>query len=321
MMMNNPNPFLKAMTSPRRQKRKIDDIELKKYFIKNTDIINKALEHYLPSENKYPELIHQAIRYSVLNGGKRFRPILAIATAELLNGNIDDILPAACALEMIHSYSLIHDDLPCMDNDDFRRGRPTTHRVYGDALAIYAGVALINIAFDIMTRHTEKKTVLTDKMQQVIFEISQASGMQGMVGGQVADSISENISVTKKTLDYIHSRKTGALIIISVRTGAILSGANNSELTALSEYGKNLGLLFQITDDILDIESTEEKRGKKIGGDIEHGKATYPKLYGMRKSKIMVDKLVKDAQQNLKIFGNKSAVLESIGNYVAYRLA
>lgn len=297
------------------------EINIKKYFEKKAVLVNKALDNYLPSEKDYPPVIHTALRYSVLNGGKRFRPILAIATAEMLGGSVKDVLPCACAIELIHCYSLVHDDLPCMDNDDFRRGRPTTHRQFGEPTAILAGNALVTVAFEIMCNSSSKTSRQNGRLHKVMVEIGIAAGMQGMVVGQAADLESENKNISKEMLAYIHAHKTGALIMSSVRVGALVSHATPNQLKRLTDYGKKLGLLFQITDDILDIESTQEKRGKKIGGDIERGKATYPKLHGMKKAKQLVTDLVKGCYKDLKPFGKKADTLKAIVDYIAQRRA
>ncbi len=296
-------------------------VNIKEYFEQKAILVNRALGSFLLPENEYPPTIHAALRYSVLNGGKRFRPILAIATSEMLGGSIKDVLPCACAIELIHCYSLVHDDLPCMDNDDFRRGRPTTHRQYGEPIAILAGNALVTVAFEIMCNSNSKTIKQTRRLHKVMVEIGVAAGMQGMVVGQAADLESENKDISKKMLAYIHAHKTGALISSSVRVGALISNTTPAQLKRLTGYGKKLGLLFQITDDILDIESTQEKRGKKVGGDIERGKATYPKLHGMKNAKQLVEDLILGCQQDLKPFGKKADILRAISDYVGHRRA
>ena len=295
------------------------NVDIKKYFLDQSVIVNQALETYLPPEAEYPPEIHQALRYSVLNGGKRFRPVLAIATTELLNGNVENVLPGACAIELIHNYSLIHDDLPCMDNDDYRRGRLTCHKQFGEAAAILAGNALLAIAFEILSEFGLSGKIKDEQSLQVMAEIAQASGIEGMVAGQVSDMESEKKEIGPDRLAYIHSHKTGALIRASVRIGAIVSGANDEQMRLLTGYGEKIGLMFQVTDDILDIEGTQEKRGKKIGGDVELGKATYPRIHGMKRAKELVQELIEGCAADLAGFGEKGNTLRALADYVGNR--
>lgn len=209
---------------------------------KKREIVNQALDRCIPDENKEPKSLHQAMRYSVFAGGKRLRPILAIASFEAVGGKGKAILPVACAIEMIHTYSLIHDDLPCMDDDDFRRGKPTLHKVYGDGMAVLAGDALHALAFELL---------LQSKNPQVVYEVAKAIGTEGMIGGQVKDLEAEGKKVSLKQVEYIHTHKTGKLLRASVRAGAILGGADKATLSALSGYGEKFGLAFQKIDDIL----------------------------------------------------------------------
>ena len=300
------------------------------------DLTEGALEEYLPAETAFPPLIHQAMRYSVVGGGKRIRPVLALATTETLGGDPIEVLPAACALEMIHAYSLIHDDLPAMDNDDFRRGKPSNHKAYGEAVAILAGDALLTHAFYSLAqlKNREPGVVL-----QVIQEIAHAAGTCGMIGGQVVDTCPAESTTptqsptqsqpnaqkapqeraTKETLDYIHRHKTGALYRASVRSGAILSGADNKSLAALTDYAENLGLLFQVVDDILDIEGDQEKLGKPIGSDLKNQKITYPLLYGITESKKQVTILAEQALTALTPFGPEADFLRTLIHRMANR--
>jgi geranylgeranyl diphosphate synthase type II len=249
------------------------------------------------------------MRYSVFAGGKRLRPILAITSFEMVNGKGRSILPAACALEFIHTYSLIHDDLPCMDDDDLRRGKPTLHKVFGEGMAVLAGDALHALAFEVL---------LKTKNDMVIGEVVKSIGTEGMIGGQVADLEAEGKKVSPSEVTYIHSHKTGALIKTSIRIGAILGGADRKKLNALSRYGEKIGLAFQITDDILDVEGKEEVIGKKTHADEE--KATYPKILGLERSKKIAGELVESAKKDLKIFNKKKIILEKLADYINSRV-
>lgn len=236
--------------------------------------VDKALNEYLPAAEVYPSTIHEAMRYSVFAGGKRLRPILTIAAAEAVGGSMEQVMPVACALELIHTYSLVHDDLPAMDNDDFRRGRPTNHKVYGEAMAILVGDALLTQAFEVIAGTAVK--VSPDKVNQVTLEIARAAGSLGLIGGQVVDTLSEDQVIDGQVLEYIHRHKTGALFRVAVRAGAILSGASAEELAALTTYAEQMGLAFQIKDDLLDIEGDEAKIGKPVGSDVKNKKPPIP---------------------------------------------
>ncbi len=284
-------------------------MDLKRYIDVKRRIVEKAMDRYLPSEKTEPKTIHKAMRYSAFAGGKRLRPILAMTSFELVNGKGKSILPAACALEFIHTYSLIHDDLPCMDDDDLRRGKPTSHKVFGEGMAVLAGDALHALAFEIL---------LKTKNPQVIEEVVESIGTKGMIGGQVADLEAEGKKVKPAQVTYIHSHKTGALIKASVRVGALLGGADRRELNALSRYGEKIGLAFQITDDVLDVEGKEEIVGKKIGADEK--KATYPKVLGLEKSKKIAKDLAESAKKDLKIFSKKRIIFERLADYIVSRV-
>ena len=266
-------------------------MDLKDYLKKRCQLVDRALERFLPEGGELPASLHGSMRYSVFAGGKRVRPVLLLAACEAVGGEVEPALPAACAMEMIHTYSLIHDDLPAMDDDDFRRGNPTNHKVYGEATAILAGDALLTEAFILLSRSEDAGDA--SARLRVIHEIARAAGSRGMVGGQVVDMESEGKgAIDLAILSYIHTHKTGALIRASVRAGAILGGAKEQGLEALTRYGDAIGLAFQIADDILDVEGTTEQLGKDAGSDQARGKATYPALVGLDASKQRAQELV-----------------------------
>lgn len=291
---------------------------LKAYLQDRQKIVEEALEHYLPGENNIPDDIYKAVRYSVFNGGKRIRPILCLAAADAVGGDLGSVITIACALELIHSYSLIHDDLPAMDNDDFRRGKPTCHKVFGEDIAILAGDALLTEAFVLLSR-TEKVRLSAEKRLMVIQEIAQAAGIDGMVGGQALDVLSEKFAPDEKTLREIHRRKTGALIAAAVKSGAIISGAPKEKIQALAEYGINVGLAFQIADDILNVEGDRELMGKETGSDAARGKLTYPSLMGLEKAKEKLTKHIDAAEVSLSDFDERARPLILIARYVRDR--
>ncbi len=295
-----------------------DELFLKAYLQDRQKIVEEALERYLPGENKTPADIYKAVRYSVFNGGKRIRPILCLAAADAVGGDLGPAIPVACALELIHSYSLIHDDLPAMDNDDFRRGKPTCHKVFGEDIAILAGDALLTEAFVLLSR-TEKVRLSAEKRIAVIQEIAQAAGIDGMVGGQALDVLSEKFASDEKILREIHRRKTGALIAAAVRSGAIISNASKEKINALAEYGINVGLAFQIADDILNVEGDRELMGKETGSDAARGKLTYPSLMGLEKAKEKLAKYIDAAEVSLSDFDERARPLISIARYVMER--
>jgi geranylgeranyl diphosphate synthase type II len=295
-------------------------MNLKQYLEEKCRLVDEALEKYLPPGDELPSSLHKAMRYSVFAGGKRVRPILVLAACEAAGGNAEDALPAACAMEMIHTYSLIHDDLPAMDNDDFRRGKPTNHKVFGDAVAILAGDALLTEAFILLSSPEFGASLDPAKRLEVISEISRCAGSRGMIGGQVVDMESEGKpSIDFATVEYIHTHKTGALIKASVRAGALLGGADVEGEDALVRYGQAIGLAFQIADDILDIEGTTEQIGKDAGSDLERGKATYPAVIGLVDSKRRADDLVRVALDALSVFDTKADPLREIANYIVKR--
>lgn len=281
-------------------------------------IVDEALSQFLdPASDSAPSLT-AAIRYSVFGGGKRLRPILALAGAEAVSGAFFAALPLACAVECIHTFSLIHDDLPAIDDDALRRGNPTNHVVYGEAMAILAGDALLAFAFELITEcveHTDSNRVL-----QALKIVAQASGTQGMVGGQVSDIENEgrpNLHID--TVASIHARKTGALLSASLLGGAVLAGATQEQIEALTIYGDQVGLAFQITDDILDLEGEAEKIGKPVGSDLKQDKATYPKVLGIEKSKKLANDAAERAIAALVDFDERSEALRELARYIVER--
>ena len=286
---------------------------------KKADLTDTALDQYLPPENSYPALIHQAMRYSIFAGGKRLRPAMVLAATEAVGGDTGKVMPAACALELIHTYSLIHDDLPAMDNDDFRRGKPTNHKVFGEAMAILAGDALLTMAFQLLANLSGNGKVAPEAVVKVIAEISGAAGTAGLIGGQVVDIVSANQEIDAETLKYIHSKKTGALFCAAIRSGAILSGANESELAALTSYAEHFGLAFQITDDILDVVGDMKKTGKPVGSDEKNNKATYPSLYGLDEAYRLAKHSAEHALTALESFGEKALFLIELVKFVVSR--
>lgn len=294
-------------------------MDIKKYLREKGSLVEEALDRYLPKETDMPATIHKAMRYSMMAGGKRIRPILCIASCEAVGGGAETAMPVACALEMIHTYSLIHDDLPAMDNDDFRRGRPTNHKVFGDAIAILAGDALLTEAFRVMTDSILQKSVKPGIILDVVNDISWAAGSFGMVGGQVVDMESEGKEIDLPTLEYLHTRKTGALLLTSIKSGARLGGGTVGQIEALTKYGECIGLAFQIADDILDIEGSQEEIGKDVGSDLEKKKATYPAILGMSESKDRARELMNMAIDALGIFDEKAEPLRRIAKYIVER--
>lgn len=281
--------------------------------------VDRWLDKLLPTENTRPKEIHQAMRYSMFAGGKRLRPILVIASGEAFQVAPELLYPIASALEMIHTYSLIHDDLPAMDNDDLRRGRPTCHKVYGEAMAILAGDALLTRAFEVVAKLVVPSEKQLNKIE-VITEIASAAGtINALIGGQVVDIISEGKPVTAETLDYIHSAKTGALITASVRVGAIMGGANPDELELITSYGKTAGLAFQITDDLLDVLATSEQLGKTAGKDANVQKATYVALHGIEASRKRAKELAESAVASVKALSRHGWALEEIARFFIER--
>lgn len=293
-------------------------MEFKQSLKAKSNYIERLLSEYMPKVEGHQRTIMDAMNYSLKAGGKRLRPILTLEACNIVGGNEADAIPFAVAIEMIHTYSLIHDDLPALDNDNLRRGKPTNHVVFGDDMAILAGDALLNYAFEIMLSNSIDKEN-PKKYLRAINEIAKSSGIYGMIGGQVVDVQSENKVISKEKLDYIHLNKTAAIIIGCMRAGAIIGDATEDELEKITKYGKNIGLSFQIVDDILDIVGDEAKLGKKVGSDIENHKSTYPSLLGIEKSKEIANELIKEAKNNIKDLQNNSSFLEGLANYIIDR--
>ena len=291
-------------------------MNLKSYLTSRQATIDRALDRYLPKENVKPTTIHKAMRYSLFAGGKRLRPILCLAAAEACGGKIDNALPLACAMECIHTYSLVHDDLPSMDNDDFRRGRPTCHKVFGDGIAVLAGDALLTIAFEIVS--SAKPTSRYD-MSILLRELAVAAGSQKLIAGQVADLEGEGQKIDMAGLRYIHENKTAAILTTSVRLGAMSANANPKQLSAITKFGRALGLAFQVIDDILDVTQTTEKLGKSAGKDVAARKATYPAVMGLEKSRAEARRLTRKAHDALSSFDRNSEALHSLANYLLER--
>jgi geranylgeranyl diphosphate synthase type II len=295
-------------------------MDLKHYLKERCKLVDNALEKLLPGEDDLPVSLHASMRYSVFAGGKRIRPILMLAACDAVGGDIDLAMPAACAMEMIHTYSLIHDDLPAMDDDDFRRGNPTNHKVFGEAVAILAGDALLTQAFIAMSNPVYAANVPPATLLAVVSEIGHCAGSYGMVGGQVVDMESEGkLDIDLPTVQYIHTHKTGALIKASVKAGALLGAADEKALAALTRYGEVVGLAFQIADDILDIEGTTEQIGKDAGSDEARGKATYPAVVGLPESKKRATELVEMALESLHGFDDRAEPLREIARYIVAR--
>lgn len=292
-------------------------MEIQAYMAEARRVTDARLKELLPAETAYPEVIHQAMAYSVFAGGKRFRPMLCLAACEAVCGSWQPALDAACAMECIHTYSLIHDDLPGMDDDDYRRGKLTNHKVFGEGMAILAGDALLTYAFEILADLADETN--SRQVVRIIQEVSRASGTTGMVGGQVVDILSEQTKPTAELLQYIHNHKTGALIVASTRMGAILGGADEVQLEALTRYARNLGLAFQITDDILDVVGDARKIGKPVGSDEKNEKATFPALFGLEQSRTMAADAVQAAVDALAPFGAAGATLAQLARYLLSR--
>ena len=295
-------------------------MDIKAYLFRKKSIIDAALEQLVPPAGTYPASVHEAMRYSLFAGGKRVRPILAIAAAEALGANTAGLLPIAGSLEIIHTYSLIHDDLPAMDDDDLRRGRPTCHKAFGEAIAILAGDGLLNRAFEVLSDPRRLKAVSPNRLLAIIREISTASGVFGMVGGQVVDMESEGKDVDFPTLEYIHTHKTGALLRASVRTGALYARAGKRQFAALTHYGEMVGLAFQIADDILDITGSREEIGKDVGSDLKKGKKTFPAFYGLEESRRRAVEVADHAIRSLKDFDRRADPLRELAKYIVNRV-
>ena len=289
------------------------------YIAGQQQIVDAALDRWVPAEDIDPATIHKAMRYSLFAGGKRIRPLLAIAAANTVSDAPVGVESAACSLELIHTYSLIHDDLPALDNDDLRRGRPTCHKVYGDAMAILAGDALLTLAFEVLAKLPD---VDASRRIALVRELAVASGtVGGMIGGQVNDIEGEGKFPTAQLLDSIHRAKTGALLRASVRMGAIYAGASEEELGALTRFGEHIGLAFQIVDDILDVEQPSEALGKTAGKDAQQHKITFPAVYGMARSHEMAEQERIEAHLALKMFDERAERLRELADLIVRRNA
>lgn len=292
---------------------------LNDYLSTRVDMVDKALKEYLPAADRLPSVLHESMHYSVFAGGKRIRPILMIAACEAVGGNIEKTLPAACAIEMIHSYSLIHDDLPAMDDDDYRRGQLTNHKVYGEATAILAGDALLTEAFILLSNPDVWDGIAAEDSREVTHILARNAGSRGMVGGQVVDMESEEKPVDMPTLEYIHTHKTGALILAAIEAGAIIGGAGEDQRRALRRYGEAAGLAFQVADDILDIVADQSQLGKDVGSDVQRGKATYPALMGVSAARQRARDLRDIALNALDGFDDAAQPLRDIAGYIIDR--
>jgi geranylgeranyl diphosphate synthase type II len=291
-------------------------MDLKSYLLARQKEVDRALDRFLPRASVSPATIHKAMRYSLFAGGKRLRPVLCLAAAEACGGGTSAALPLACAVECIHTYSLIHDDLPSMDNDDLRRGRATCHKVFGDGIAILAGDALLTIAFEIAAK--SKSTSRYD-LRHIVREIATAAGSRKLIAGQVADLEAEGRRINRAQLRYIHENKTAALLTASVRLGAMAANASAKQLAAITAFGRGLGLAFQVIDDILDVTQTSEKLGKSAGKDVAAKKATYPAVIGLEKSRAEARRLTAKAHGALKSLGKNAAVLRALADYLLQR--
>jgi geranylgeranyl diphosphate synthase, type II len=293
-------------------------LDLKAYLETHRATVDAALDRVLPPETAAPTTIHRAMRYSVLAPGKRLRPILVIAGAEAVGGRADAVLDTACALELVHAYSLIHDDLPAMDDDDYRRGRLTSHKVFGEAMAILAGDALLTLAFRLIAGNAARLTAPAI-VGTVVAEVADAAGTDGMVGGQVVDIESEGKAISAEMLDYIHLHKTAALIRVALRVGALLAGARAEQVEAISRAGQALGLAFQIVDDILDVEGNLAELGKSAGSDERKKKATYPSLHGLPASKQRARELIEETKRLLSPLGPAAEPIRALADFVFER--
>jgi geranylgeranyl diphosphate synthase type II len=294
-------------------------MDLMAYLQERRDLVNRALEGYLPAVRGPAFRVVAAMHYSLFAGGKRLRPILCLAATEAVGGDSGEALPVACALEMIHTYSLIHDDLPAMDDDDLRRGQPTCHRKFDEATAILAGDGLLTEAFQILAGARERYEGREKALLEVIQLIAGAAGYQGMVGGQMLDLMAEGRKITLKELETVHRLKTGALITASVKAGALVGGGSRAEVAALTAYGEKFGLAFQVTDDLLDVEGETVEMGKAAGVDAARQKATYPGLLGLENARGWARLLVEEAVAALEPLGAKAGPLRELARYLLAR--
>lgn len=294
-------------------------MDLKAYLEERRQLVNRTLEAYLPAVRGPAFRVVQAMHYSLFVGGKRLRPILCLAAAEAVGGDPTEALPVACALEMIHTYSLIHDDLPAMDDDDLRRGQPTCHKKFDEATAILAGDGLLTEAFRILAGAALQFQGREAVLLEIAELLGQAAGYQGMVGGQMLDLMAEGRKISLKELETVHRLKTGALLTAATRAGALVGGGSRVEVAALTSYGERFGLTFQITDDLLDVEGTTEEIGKPAGSDEQRQKATYPALLGLEASRQWAQRLVAEAVAELELFHDRAAPLRELAQYLLVR--
>jgi geranylgeranyl diphosphate synthase, type II len=305
-----------SLDSTQRATLQPETFNLKTYLSQRQQWVEAALNRSIPVV--YPEKIYESMRYSLLAGGKRLRPILCLATCELTGGTVEMAMPTACALEMIHTMSLIHDDLPSMDNDDYRRGKLTNHKVYGEDIAILAGDSLLAYAFEHFAEETHG--VSPERLLKVVARLGRAVAATGLVGGQVVDLECEGVeNVSIETLNFIHTHKTGALLEASVVSGAELAAADDRTLAKLTQYARNIGLAFQIIDDVLDITATDEELGKTAGKDLQAQKATYPSIWGIEESRRQASQLIAEAKASVSEFGDKALPLMAIADYITAR--
>jgi len=289
------------------------------YLDEQRALIDQELDRLLPPEDAFPQSIHQAMRYSVFAGGKRLRPILCAEAGRLLGAHAPSLLRIASALELVHTYSLIHDDLPALDNDDLRRGKPTCHRAFGESTAILTGDALLTLAYEVLA---EPGLTSTECQLRIIYELARATGTrEGMVAGQVLDLEATNQDVDAGTLELIHSAKTGAFLCAAARCGAIFAGATETDLERITTYGRKIGLAFQIADDLLDVLGSSATLGKTAGKDDEQRKATYPALYGIEESRRKASVLIEEACQSLEPYGNAASRLQELAYFLIERTA
>lgn len=288
-------------------------------FKKRQDYVEKYLEDCFQRLKGYPPLIHEAMHYALFNGGKRIRPILVLEGARLAGGKPEDVILTACALEMIHCYSLVHDDLPAMDNDDFRRGKPTCHKVYGDAVAILTGDALLTAAFELMACNAEIPGIMPQKVVKAIAEVAGAAGSRGMIGGQIIDLGTEGVKIDYNTLQKMHQLKTGELFKAALKAGAILAGMPEDKLLHLEDYAYNFGLAFQITDDILDVQGDQNIIGKPVGSDEKNQRTTYVTLFGVEDALAMARERIERCLDSLRPFGDEADFLRQLAWFVLYR--
>jgi geranylgeranyl diphosphate synthase type II len=298
------------------QKTPTGAFDLASYLESRNAAVNRALDRFLPKAGTRPATIHKAMRYSVFAGGKRMRPALCLAAAEACGGSVEEALPLACAVECVHTYSLIHDDLPAMDNDDFRRGKPTSHKVFGEGMAVLAGDALLTLAFEVAARCRGWPRY---SHQAIIRELAGAAGSLELIAGQVADLEAEGKTLIESELKYIHQRKTSALLGCSVRLGGMSANCTPAQLKALSDFGRDVGLAFQIIDDILDVTQTTEQLGKTAGKDMAAKKATYPSIVGLERSRKLAGRLTERAFEALGVFRGRAKALEAIAGYLLKR--